>query len=405
MPRSQSVKSMLTRNLLLSVGLCFAATLALAVMFGFDLEDQIFENQVSRVADEVIGGRETADPSGANELRGLEMQYYDQFDALPPSLANRIDPAWPDGEYEVTVDRDTHYHIAIRSDAGQQRYVAFNARPYVRSIDQVGDFILIMIVLAGIMLAIALIFLRRLANRVSGPLEAMASAASSERPVPFGLIHLSAPPEEIASLAEALAARDDRIEKLIERERQFNRDVSHELRTPLSIAMGAAELLEKGAERTPVTDRLGSALGNMRLLTEGILWLGRQPDEDAVCNIWLNCEQAAGINRHLLKESEVEFSITGDKDARMPVPDAVAQVIIGNLLRNAFAFTQRGAVTICISAREVSVRDTGVGFGEPSDASGFGIGLSLAERLCAHFGLNLSVGPAERTGTLARVFW
>jgi signal transduction histidine kinase len=404
-PRARSVKSLLTRNLLLSVGLCFAATVLVAVLFGFDLEDQIFENQASSVADRVIGGQESPAPTGANTISGIEMQYYDRFDALPAPLVKGIDPTWTDGEYEVTVDSDTHFHVAIRSVDGEPHYITFNARPYVRSTQQVLQFIAIVAVLGGVMLVIALIFLGRLAKRVSGPLEAMAQAASGECPAASGPSETDNPPEEIVLLAASLAARDERIEELIERERQFNRNVSHELRTPLSIAMGAAELLEDAGERTPVTDRLGSALGNMRLLTEGILWLGRQPDEDATCNVWQSCEQAAKINRHLLNDDEVAFGIVGDRGSRMPVPDAVAQVIIGNLVRNAFTFTNQGEVSVRISESDVCVRDTGVGFGEPSDVGGFGIGLSLAERLCAHFGLAISVGPGEETGTIARVSW
>lgn len=405
MSGTQSVKSLLTRNLLLSVGLCFAATVLVAVLFGFDLEDQIFENQASRVADRVIGGEASPAPPGAHAISGIEMQYYERFEALPAPLADRIDPAWPDGEYEVTVDDDTHYHVAIRSVATEPHYIAFNARPYVRSTQQVLQFIAIVAVLGGVMLAIALIFLGRLARRVSGPLEAMAHVASGVGPAASGVTQMDNPPAEIVLLAEALAARDKRIEELVERERQFNRDVSHELRTPLSIAMGAAELLEDAGERTPVTDRLGSALGTMRLLTEGILWLGRQPDRDAACNVWQNCEQAARINRHLLQDGDVAFSIAGDRGASMPVPDAVAQVIIGNLVRNAFTFTRQGEVTIRISEAEVCVSDTGVGFGGSSDAGGFGIGLSLTERLCTHFGLVMSIGPGEEPGTIARVSW
>lgn len=404
-PLAQSVKSLLTRNLLFSVGLCFAATVLVAVLFSFDLEDQIFENQASHVADRVIGGQAGPAATGANTISGIEMQYYERFDALPAPIAKGIDPAWPDGEYEITVDSDTHYHVAIRSVGGEPNYIAFNARPYVRSTQQVLQFMAIVAVLGGVMLAIALVFLGRLAKRVSAPLEAMAKAASGECPAASKPIQLGYPPQEIKQLAEALAIRDERIQELIERERQFNRDVSHELRTPLSIAMGASELLEDAGERTPVTDRLGSALGNMRLLTEGILWLGRQPDKDAACNVWQNCEQAAKINRHLLNDNEVAFGIAGDRGSRMPVPDAVAQVIIGNLLRNAFTFTRQGEVSVRISESDVCVQDTGVGFGEPSDAGGFGIGLSLAERLCTHFGLELSVGPGGETGTIARVSW
>ncbi len=405
MRRSQKVKALLTRNLLLSVGLCFAITCLVAAISSFDLEDQIFENQVSLKADQLLASHDNSAGDGAQTVTGLEMQYYSRHGAMPEVLAGKINPSWPDGEYEVTADRDNHYHVAVRTNAGTKSYLVFNARPYVRSIDQVITFIIFVALLGSIMLLIALFFLRRLAKRVSDPIETMAANAADRSALVADPAVIENAPREIVLLAEALAERDRRIEGLINRESQFNRDISHELRTPLSVAIGAAEILEKDENPPPALSRLVSALSNMRLLTEGILWLGRQPDQNISSNVWQNCVEATEINRHLIDETKVRLTTTGDKDAVLPVPDAVAQVIIGNLVRNAFSFTREGGVAITISAGRLSIVDTGIGLGQPSDKGGFGIGLSLTDRLCAHFGMELSVRPGENGGTVAMVSW
>ncbi|WP_229954213.1 sensor histidine kinase [Parasphingorhabdus litoris] len=405
MSKSPTVRALLTRNLLFSVSLCFAATVLIAVLSSFDLEDQIFENQVSRKADEIAATQRTSSSARGEKVTGLEMEHYLGHDALPPVLKAKINSDWPDGEYEITVDQANHYHIAVRSNAGVPSYLVFNARPYVRSVDQVVKFIVIVGILGVIMLAIALVFLRRLAKRLSIPVEVMAASAARHSAIALEPSELTHAPKEVAFLAEALLERDRRIDELVERERQFNRDVSHELRTPLSIAVGAAELLEVSGSKNPAMTRLTSSLGNMRLLTEGILWLGREPDAGAACNVWQNCESAAQINQHMRDHRKVSFSIMGQRDTNMPVPDAVAQVILGNLIRNAFNFTKEGNVSILILPRGVLIEDTGVGFGKPGDVSGFGIGLSLTQRLCTHFGLELSVRPGEKSGTIAKLTW
>lgn len=405
MGKPQKVKALLTRNLLLSVGLCFAITCIVAAISSFDLEDQIFENQVSLKADQLLASQASSARDGAQTVTGLEMQYYSRYGAMPKVLAEKIKPSWPDGEYEVTADRDNHYHVAVRTNAGTKSYLVFNARPYVRSIDQVITFIVFVALLGSIMLLIALFFLRRLAKRVSDPIETMAAKAAGKSALVADPSVIETAPREIVYLAGALAERDRRIEGFMNRESQFNRDISHELRTPLSVAIGAAEILEKDENPPPALSRLISALSNMRLLTEGILWLGRQPVQNISSNVWQNCVEATEINHHLIDESKVKLTMTGDKDAVLPVPDAVAQVIIGNLVRNAFSFTSEGNVTITMSAGKLSIVDTGIGLGQPSEKGGFGIGLSLTDRLCAHFGMELSVHAGEDGGTIAMVSW
>ncbi len=404
--RLQKINSLILSNYASSIGICFAIFVALTVVFAFDLEDQIFESQVSLKADEMSLSQPHQAGTGGT-VSTLEMQYYYGTGAMPKWLANQIEPDWADGAYEIFGGERGHFHLAVRSNNEADKfYLIFDARPYVRSTEQIREFIILVVALGGLMLLVTGFFLIRMTRKVTTPVEKIALAAVSGTPLDQTDLHQDSLPVEIAALANAIAEKDRRIENLLEREKEFNHDVSHELRTPLSVAIGAAEIVEKEEAKSGALTRLITSLGDMQLLTEGILWLGRTPEQRESCNAKKECEYAVQTNRHLLQDRKVEVEIAGDATIDMPIPAAVAQVILGNLVRNAFRYTEEGSVTISVSERKVTVEDTGVGYGNATNGnSGFGIGLSLVKRLCSHFRLQVIVAPRNGDGTEATVGW
>lgn len=402
--RPQKVNDLVLRNFVTSISICFLITVFMAVMFQFSLEDEIFGNQVSVKADQLSSSVQYE--KGTNRIvSGLEMEYFHGTEAMPKWLAGQIKSDWVAGEYEVFGGEHGHYHLAVRGEGETKQYLIFNARTYVRSTEQVWGFVILIALLGGLMLFVTVFFLLRMTKKLSLPIEKIASAVTSGKMLEHASLELSGAPVEIKVLADAIAEKDKHIQNLMERERQFNRDVSHELRTPLSVAVGAAEIMEKEGQKGAPFQRLASSLGNMQLLTEGILWLGREPDDSATCNVWKTCLHAIELNKHLLDEGNVEIEIAGSENIEMPVPEAVAQVIVGNLVRNAFGYTDQGTVSFSISNGRLSIDDTGIGIGEAASNTGFGIGLSLVERLSSHFDMQVSVDARSEGGTSAVVSW
>ena len=88
-------------------------------------------------------------------------------------------------------------------------------------------------------------------------------------------------------------------------------------------------------------------------------------------------------------------------------------IIMANLIRNSFIFTERGAVHIRLEVHRLEVSDTGIGIpsnelghvfqrlykGKLSD--GFGIGLSLVKRICNRYGWVIQLDSEEGKGTRA----
>ena len=92
-------------------------------------------------------------------------------------------------------------------------------------------------------------------------------------------------------------------------------------------------------------------------------------------------------------------------------------VLIGNLIRNACQYTDRGRVTVTVEADRVVVRDTGSGMseqelkrafvsffrGDQGRGSGHGIGLTIVKRLADRFGWEVAMSSEQGVGTMVTV--
>lgn len=403
---NRKVRSLMTRTFIVTALFSFLLFTFVVVLFGFTLEDEIFELQVSEAADEFVAGEITAQaPKG--KLRSLEMEYFVGTENMPDWLRAKINPALEDQFFEVFAEEQGHFHAVVRTLAsGERVYVLFNARRFIRSTPQIIAFLQGIGVMAAAIFLLALFFMNRMSRRVSAPLEYMSAVLVDGDEVETSLRVPEDAPAELHALAAAINERDDRIKALIERESQFNKDVSHELRTPLAVAFGAAEVLEEARNNHRAMSRLTAAIKDMQTLTEGILWLGRDADKSQVCRPYDVCKESITTYEHLIGKRNVEIMLKGDEDVIMPVPDAVAHVLIGNILRNALSYTDEGEVLVRVSGESIIISDTGVGYGKLMEGrEGFGIGLALVARLCKHFELKFGVAERQEGGTAAKVSW
>lgn len=404
--QSRRVRSMLMRTFLSAMVTSFSMFALIVVIFAFSLEDEIFELQVRDAVNRFV----TENPAPAESqgtLTSLDMDYYVGTDTMPLWLQAEVNPTFRDRPFEVFGGENGHFHAYVHTlEDGRPLYILFNARRFIRSTPQIKGFLLIISSLAGLMLLAAFFFLARMSRRVSGPLEYMADVLADGESVKGRLDVPTRAPQELHTLAQSIEERDARILALIERERQFNRDASHELRTPLAVAFGAAEVLHEKDGGSRALTRLMSAIKDMQQLTEGILWLGRDPGKAQQCDVSSVCTDSVRTYRHLVGDRDITVHVEGLSSTQMPVPEPVAHVMVGNILRNAIAYTERGEVTVCVEEQSVSIRDTGVGFGEVDvSREGFGVGLTLVERLCAHFAIRFDLTTRTEGGTVATLSW
>lgn len=367
---------------------------AFFTLFSYDLEDVIFNRLVAAEADRPEPGH----------MPGITM--YSGHASLPPWLRERLAEEASQGEYEVPTEGHGHFHVAVRPGAanGNPRYVALDVSALTSTTSQLRRRTGLLLTSALLALLAAALLGHVVARRLGRPLEQLVERLREED---------GALPEddggvaEVRALLDALRTRDERIQELLERERRFNRDASHELRTPLAVAQGAVEILELDPPRDAETfRRLRQAVNQMGLLTEGILWLARERRSEERCELLRVSRELVALYEHLRQSDRVELSIESAGEVLAPLPAPVARVMLGNLLKNALAYTSEGRIVIGIEPTAWTLSDTGVGFGsvEPGQ-EGFGIGLSLVERLARRFSWGIAIDTLEPHGTRVRLTW
>lgn len=224
-------------------------------------------------------------------------------------------------------------------------------------------------------------------------------------------------------LAASLHDFATRIEAFVDRERNFTRDASHELRTPLTVIRIASDLLLADPSMPPHAQRslkrIQTAGRDMEGLIEAFLILARASDVELHADD-VDVEEIVRDQvedaRPLCGGRPVEVVVEREAGFALHAPARVVGVLLGNLIRNACIYTDRGRVEVRIGHNEVVVRDTGIGMNtevlahvfEPfyrggQRRGGHGIGLSIVRRLADRFGWPVTLESTEGVGTTATV--
>lgn len=228
------------------------------------------------------------------------------------------------------------------------------------------------------------------------------------------------PDREIVALADALERLSRRINEFAERERNFTRDASHELRSPLTVIKIAADMLLSEQELdTPARNsvlRIRRAAADMEELTEVFLLLARESEHglstDPVCVNDIIAEELERANVRL-GAKPVEVTVNSSCRLITEASDKVVSVLFGNLIRNAFDYTDSGTVAIQIDPGSVSIEDSGRGMrdedvdrafepfyrGGSRQRGGHGVGLTIVKRLSDRFGWPIHVSSEVGVGT------
>lgn len=227
---------------------------------------------------------------------------------------------------------------------------------------------------------------------------------------------------EAMVLSAALRDLGRRIGQFVERERNFTSNASHELRTPLTVIRVATDMVAAEACLSPTAQRsvarIQKASREMESLIEGFLLLAREDDlGHAEHPYWIS--EAAGDEvekaQMLLRGKPVTLSVRVEDDFKIDVPYYVCSIVIGNLIRNACHYTDRGSIEVVVGQGRLQVRDTGIGMdaaqlarvfdlfyrGDNGNTAGKGIGMTLVKRFCERFGWRIELASTPGEGTVA----
>jgi signal transduction histidine kinase len=231
------------------------------------------------------------------------------------------------------------------------------------------------------------------------------------------------PDEEITVLQEALQDLINKVTDYTDRERRFTRDASHELRTPLTVIKMAAERLLKTlpaeGREWEMAERIRNNASDMNRLTEAFLLLAREWEE-GLDRDWVCVNEIAEMELERMRIIYPDASIEPrmEESCRLFVlaPAKVVESVIGNLVRNAYAYTCAGSVTVRIDRDHVDIVDTGAGMEEAEveqifkafyskgrQRGGFGVGLTIVKRLTERFGWAVKFDSEPGQGTRVTV--
>ena len=165
-------------------------------------------------------------------------------------------------------------------------------------------------------------------------------------------------------------------------------------------------------------ERIERASRDMSQNLTALLVLAREPSSEAVvegeANLSQIIEDAIQSFQDVCASKDVELNVELDKQVTIKAPSNIISILISNIIRNAFLYTEKGTVKVKLENNKLEVTDTGIGISE-EDLShifeqgyrganalgqGSGLGLSLAKRICDYYGWELVIDSQEDHGTV-----
>lgn len=227
--------------------------------------------------------------------------------------------------------------------------------------------------------------------------------------------------KEVLALSAALAGLSSRLRRFIDRERVFTRDASHELRSPITVIRIAADLLLTDDALTSSSRekvlRIKRVAKDMEDLTDVFLHLAREsevgPSQDVVCINDIVIEEIENSRARLL-EKPIEMSFSAAGRLHVQASFKVLSVLVGNLVRNACAYTQSGFIRVSVNRGSLLVEDSGCGIPRNQvdkifspfirgSTGGYGVGLAIVKRFCERFDWPLEIDSLPGEGTRVSV--
>ncbi|KRG40915.1 hypothetical protein ARC78_12185 [Stenotrophomonas pictorum JCM 9942] len=180
--------------------------------------------------------------------------------------------------------------------------------------------------------------------------------------------------------------------EVVERERETLAFLAHELRTPLQSARTSLALLEEAEAASPALQRLQRALSRLERAGNAILWLSSETTLTG-----RQYTHVASALRQLTDELQPlaalrmqSFRISVPPVLQWDAPWEAVETLLANLLLNAIQHGGAGVIVVEAEASRVEIRNPPAA----SDAPGFGLGLSIAQRLARRIGWQLEMHTA-----------
>lgn len=242
--------------------------------------------------------------------------------------------------------------------------------------------------------------------------------------------------DEIYSLSSNFNDLLERIEKALEREKQFTSDASHELRTPLASLRGTLEVLvRKPREQKEYEEKIHFSLNEIERMTaiiEQLLLLARIDKSTTVQNEeQIDLPQLVNESLQYFKDDiedkNLKIKLEFEETDHVKVPRYYSSIIINNLLSNAIKYSNKnGIIKIGLGYNDnrlvFYIKDDGIGIKKEDlkhiynsffrsdalqhkDISGNGLGLSIVKKCADTIQAEIIINSEIGKGTTVTVFF
>ncbi|KGJ86623.1 sensor histidine kinase [Colwellia psychrerythraea] len=268
------------------------------------------------------------------------------------------------------------------------------------------------IIISISLLILTLFAVFKISTKLTNPISHLVKTLSLSSPDDLSPISITEEVStiELAKLINTFNEYQERIKASMERERSFNRYASHELRSPLMVMTGAINILEASSDIKVVSrqrERLKKATKEMTEFVETLLSLSKSTiesavrliDKDEITNIILSHE-------HLISNKKISWKVNFQGTITILMPEFSFHILLGNIIKNAFAYTQYGEIVINVMPTYIEVIDTGKGIDGESireSVDGYGLGLLLVKDICHRYGWTFTLNNNLKNGCTAKV--
>ena len=360
-----------------------------------------------------------------------------RFDAAPANLQSLATDTVQ--EIPVTLNNqgdinETNLHFFVYQQEGQDyvltyledKEIVMKNYPVLAIFEHLEDIFADALRIAVILsLLIAAIFSHLSSKQITKPLLDLKQAVEEN---PQNLAELTHLPSEVGVLARAIDEQNKKLAQYLKREQLFTGDVSHELRTPLTIILGASEVLASqladDSYLSEFTTRISTTAKESSDIISALLLLSRNPEQldNPATSINAIANNEVARLSYLLRYKSVTCTVVAAQDYVTYVRPELLKMALGNLIKNAFQYTDEGEVIVTIDNNKITVTDTGLGISESmmpllyerferldanrldfnslnfnSNVEGSGLGLSIVQRIMTHMGWRLT-HQANKTG-------
>jgi heavy metal sensor kinase len=296
--------------------------------------------------------------------------------------------------------------------------------------------LLIVMILAGLgLLLFASLGSSFIINRALHPVKSVVKTAQEITADDLSLrIAAQERQDEIGALVATFNGMIARLEKSVNKIRQFSGDVSHELRTPLTIIRGEVEvLLRKDRDKNEYIGTLRSVLEEsfrMEKIIDDLLFLSRvealeksRLNRDVRLDTVLS--QVIDDRKAAIQSKSLELRVGEASEVMVKGDEHLLERMLVNLLDNAIRYTPAGgSVSLSLSRSQsaalLEISDTGVGIPEDAlplifdrfyvvdksrskETGGSGLGLSIVKWIADNHGADVVVESQVGQGTTVRI--